>query len=235
MCGGAWATLEKQPVPETTQPRFIAGNRNYSSWSLRAWLCLRRAGLDAAVTVLPMDTPEFEARIEALSPTRRVPVLHLGDECLWDSLAIAETVNERYAAGSLWPEDPALRALGRSMAAEMHSGFAALREALPMNCRAEGRRIATTDAVRRDIARIEALWGSALQRSGSSRWLLGAWSIADAMFAPVVLRFRAYALDLSASTRAYCDTWLADEDLRDWMRGAQAESWVIEHEEVGEP
>jgi glutathione S-transferase len=196
-------------------------------------LCLRRAGLDVAVTVLPMDTPEFEARIGALSPTRRVPVLYIGEECLWDSLAISETVNERFAAGSLWPEDAALRALGRSMAAEMHSGFAALRDDLPMNCRAEGRHVATPASVLRDIARIEALWSDARARSGSSRWLLGSWSIVDAMFAPVVLRFRGYALDLSDDTRAYCNAWLEDDDLREWMRAAQEEPWVIEHEEVG--
>jgi len=221
-------------VPDTPRPVLIAGNRNYSSWSLRAWLCLRRAGLDPVVTVLPMDTPEFERRIGALSPTRRVPVLQLGDECVWDSLAIAETVNERFAGGSLWPRDAVLRALGRSMAAEMHSGFAALREALPMNCRAEGRRIPTPDSVRRDVRRMEDLWREALRCSGSSRWLLGSWSIADAMFAPVVLRFRGYALNLAEDTRAYCANWLEDDDLRAWIDAARAEPWIIGHEEAGD-
>ncbi|MEE4278242.1 MAG: glutathione S-transferase family protein [Halieaceae bacterium] len=214
---------------------LVCGNRNYSSWSLRAWLCLRRAGLDPEVVVLPMDTAEFEAQIGALSPTRRVPVLRVGDRCIWDSLAIAETVNERVAQGRLWPEDPELRALGRCIAAEMHSGFAALREALPMNCRADGRRVALAPEVRRDMDRIEALWLDARQRSGSRGWLLGAWSIADAMYAPVVLRFRAYAVDLSEASRAYCEHWLADAHLREWIEAARAEAWTIPHEEVGEP
>lgn len=182
-----------------------------------------------------MDTPEFETRIADLSPSRRVPVLWVDDECLWDSLAIAETVNERYAAGRLWPADNRLRALGRSLAAEMHSGFAALREALPMNCRATGRRLSVGEPVRRDIARICELWLDARTRSASSTWLLGDWSIADAMYAPVVLRFRAYAVDLPARARAYVDHALTDPDLQAWIAAAEKESWVIEHEEVGTP
>jgi glutathione S-transferase len=214
---------------------LVCGNRNYSSWSLRAWLCLRRAGLDPQLTVLPMDTQEFEARIAGLSPSRRVPALWCGGECVWDSLAIAEFVSEVHAAGRLWPEGTFLRALGRAIAAEMHSGFAALREALPMNCRARGRRVAISRAVRRDIDRIVTIWDDARARSGSDDWLLGSWSIADAMYAPVVLRFRAYEVDLPESARAYCRRWLTDTDLQAWIEAAEQEPWVIEHEEVGEP
>ncbi|MEM9759950.1 MAG: glutathione S-transferase [Pseudomonadota bacterium] len=221
--------------PMAQGPQLICGNRNYSSWSLRAWLCLQRVGLDADVTVLPMDTQEFDDRIAELSPTRRVPVLRLGDLWLWDSLAIAETVSERFAGGRLWPADADLRALGRSAASEMHSGFPALRDALPMNCRAEKRRVDISAAVRGDIERIETLWSELRSRSGSDGWLLGDWSIADAMYAPVVLRFRAYAVELASSTREYCDRWLSDPDLRAWIDLAQRESWTIEHEEVGEP
>lgn len=213
---------------------LVCGNRNYSSWSLRAWLCLRRAGLDPKTTVLPMDTPEFEARIGALSPSRRVPVLWCGDDCFWDSLAIAEWISETFAAGRLWPEDGTLRALGRCIAAEMHSGFGALREEMPMNCRARGRRITISPSARRDIDRIVTVWSEARTRSGSEGWLLGEWSIADAMYAPVVLRFRAYDLELPVSAQAYCRQWLADEYLQAWVEAAQEEPWVIEHEEVGE-
>lgn len=214
---------------------LVCGNRNYSSWSLRAWLCLRRAGYAPAVTVLPMDTPEFEARITGLSPTRRVPVLWIGRECVWDSLAIAETVNERLAAGRLWPEDTALRALGRSMAAEMHSGFRALREALPMNCQAEQRSVAIDEAVTCDIARVCEIWDTARATAQADRWLLGDWSIADAMFAPVVLRFRAYRLPLPESAQQYVTHWLQDPHLAEWIAEAKRESWVIDHEEVGGP
>jgi glutathione S-transferase len=217
------------------QATLVCGNRNYSSWSLRAWLCLRKAGLEPEVIVLPMDTPEFEERIGALSPTRRVPVLRLGDRVIWDSLAIAETVNERIAQGRLWPEDPDLRALGRSIAAEMHSGFSALREALPMNCRAEGRLVQISSELRADIERIEALWREAREASRSDGWLLGSWSIADAMFAPVVVRFRAYDVPLDDDTRAYCRHWLADPHLGEWIEEAGREPWTIAHEEVSEP
>jgi glutathione S-transferase len=213
---------------------LVCGNRNYSSWSLRAWLCLRKAGYAPTVTVLPMDTPEFEAEITGLSPTRRVPVLWIGRECVWDSLAIAETVNERFAAGRLWPEDAALRALGRSMAAEMHSGFGALREALPMNCRAEQRSVTVDEAVISEIARVCELWDTARATAQADRWLLGEWSIADAMFAPVVLRFRAYRLPLPESALQYVSGWLQDADLGEWIAEAQKERWVIDHEEVGE-
>ncbi|WOJ94643.1 glutathione S-transferase family protein [Congregibacter variabilis] len=214
--------------------KLICGNRNYSSWSLRAWLTLRKAGIDPELIVLPMDTPEFEERVAQYSPTRRVPVLWIGDEYVWDSLAIAETVNERYADFALWPVDLKLRALGRAMAAEMHSGFAALRQEMPMNCRARQRRLAVSDGVHRDVHRISELWQAAQQQSGSSTWLLGDFSIADAMFAPVAVRFGAYALDLSVPTKAYVDHWLADADLQAWMSLANKEAWVIEHEEVGE-
>ncbi|WP_439102069.1 glutathione S-transferase family protein [Congregibacter sp.] len=216
-------------------PMLVCGNRNYSSWSLRAWLCLRKAVLDPEVLVLPMDTPEFEARIADYSPTRRVPVLRIDKECIWDSLAIAETVNERFAHARLWPEDSQLRALGRAMAAEMHSGFSSLREALPMNCRARQRDVEVSQSVSNDIRRIEALWEQARRESNSTDWLLGDFSIADAMFAPVALRFRAYDLDLSDATRSYVDHWLRDEDLQQWIALAEQESWVIGHEEVGEP
>ncbi len=213
--------------------RLICGNRNYSSWSLRAWLCLQKAACEADELVLPMDTPEFTQRIGELSPTRRVPVLWIGEEWVWDSLAIAETVNERFAQGRLWPRAPELRALGRSMAAEMHSGFPALREALPMNCRAKDRAVLIDDATRGDIARVCSLWEQALERTGGDSWLLGDWSIVDAMFAPVAIRFRGYALDLPTSARRYVQLWLDDPDLQRWLKLAEAEPWRIEHEEVG--
>ena len=215
--------------------RLVCGNRNYSSWSLRAWLCLRRAGYDPDTVVLPMDTPEFSARIADLSPSRRVPVLWLGDECVWDSLAIAETVNERLAAGRLWPEEARRRAFGRCMAAEMHSSFAALRAELPMNCRARGRTVAISEAAARDIERVCSLWEAARAMAAPGPWLLGAWSIADAMFAPVVLRFRGYQVTLPPVATSYVETWLADADLQAWIDAAQQEPWRIDHEEVGTP
>ena len=219
----------------STEAKLICGNWRYSSWSLRGWLSLRKAGVDPDLVVLPMDTPEFEATIAEYSPTRRVPVLWLDDELVWDSLAIAETMNERFADGRLWPEDPKLRAMGRSMAAEMHSGFAALRNALPMNCRALQREVSVEADVAADITRICELWDLARGASNSEGWLLGSLSLADVMFAPVALRFRAYKLDLPESATQYVQHWLSDADLQHWLSEAAKESWVIEHEEVGEP
>lgn len=215
-------------------PRLICGNRTYSSWSLRGWLSLRKSGVDPDVTVLPMDTPEFYERIATLSPTGRVPVLWLGDEAVWDSLAIAETANERFADGRLWPTDPAQRALARSMAAEMHSGFSALREHLPMNCRAQQRAVEPPSVVDEDVMRICSLWQSAKGLSEStSGWLFSEVSIADIMFAPVAIRFNGYRLNLPESAQLYVEHWLNDADLQQWLQDAALESWVIDHEEVG--
>ncbi|MEM6545341.1 MAG: glutathione S-transferase family protein [Pseudomonadota bacterium] len=212
---------------------LVSGNRNYSSWSLRAWLSLRKAGIDPQVIVVPLDTETFEEQIGALSPTRRVPVLWLNGNCIWDSLAIAETCNEAFASGGLWPADEYLKALGRSMAAEMHSGFSALRNALPMNCRAVNRSVKVDGGVSKDIARVCELWSQARKASDSDRWLLGSLSIVDCMFAPVVLRFRAYELELTQDARDYVACWLEDSDLQDWIARAEDEPWTIEHEEVG--
>lgn len=195
---------------------------------------MRKAGLDPDVVVLPMDTPEFEDRIAQYSPTRRVPVLWIDDEWVWDSLAIAETVNERYADAQMWPTDEGLRAFGRAMAAEMHSGFGALRHALPMNCRARQRSVLVSADVRSDIDRLCELWRQAKAKSGSGTWLLGDFSIVDAMFAPVALRFRAYELELPENAKQYLAHWLADADLQAWIALAEEESWVIHHEEVGD-
>lgn len=213
---------------------LVCGNHNYSSWSLRAWLCLRKAGLEFTTTVLPMDTPEFEARIGELSPTRRVPVLWIDGSPVWDSLAIAETVSDRMPAPGLWPADPALRAFGRAVAAEMHSSFASLRAALPMNCRASGRQVAVSEEVARDVARVCSIWQQGRERAAAGgKWLLGDFSIADAMYAPVALRFHSYCIDLDPVSQDYLEYWLADPDMQAWLALAAAESWVIEHEEVG--
>ncbi|MEO0436104.1 MAG: glutathione S-transferase family protein [Pseudomonadota bacterium] len=212
---------------------LISGNRNYSSWSLRAWLSLRKSGVDPEMIVVPLDTEEYEEQIGTLSPTRRVPVLWLDGKCVWDSLAIAETCNEEFAFGSLWPADKNLRAFGRSMAAEMHSGFSALRNALPMNCRALNRKVAVDASVAAEVARVCELWHQAKQASNSKQWLLGSLSIVDCMFAPVVIRFRAYDLELTEDARDYVAFWLEDADLQNWIALAEEESWTIEHEEVG--
>jgi len=214
--------------------QLVLGNKNYSSWSLRAWLCLRKCNVDFQETLLPLDTPEFKERIGNYSPTGRVPVLLHQGRTVWDSLAICEYANDVFAGGSLWPADVASRALGRCMVAEMHSSFMALRNQMPMNCRALNRHVPMADALRADIDRVCALWNTALTaHSGIGPWLLGNFSIADAMFAPVVMRFRNYGVAVPASIQAYCEHVLADVDMRAWVEAGLRESWIVEADEAG--
>jgi glutathione S-transferase len=212
---------------------LVVGNRNYSSWSLRPWILLRHLGLEFTLRQFHFGTPEFDAEIPKLSPTRLVPVLIHGDLRVWESLAICEYVSE-LAGGRGWPEDPALRAIARSIATEMHAGFHALRAACPMNARATGRRVAMTQPLERDVRRIDAIWSGCRRDHGErGPYLFGAFSAADAMYAPVVLRVRSYGLPLSELATRYLETMLADEFLGDWLEAACLETIVIPEEEVG--
>jgi glutathione S-transferase len=212
---------------------LIMGNRNYSSWSLRPWFLMKHLGLRFVERVLPLDTPDFARDIAALSPTRRVPLLRHGDLAIWDSLAICEYACE--LAGRGWPAERGERAVARAVCAEMHSGFHTLRSQWPMNARALGRRTAPDAAREADIARIEELWADCRRLSGTrGPWLFGNFSVADAMYAPVVLRFRTYGAQLGATATAYMATVLADEHMHDWLAAAEAEPWTIEHSEIGQ-
>ncbi|HET7812634.1 MAG TPA: glutathione S-transferase family protein [Steroidobacteraceae bacterium] len=211
---------------------LVTGNKNYSSWSLRPWFLMKHLGLDFAERVIPLDTPDFARDIAALSPTRRVPLLRHGDLAIWDSLAICEYACE--LAGRGWPVDRAARAVARSACAEMHSGFATLRTQWPMNARALGRRTAPDAAREAEIARIQELWTECRRRFGArGPWLFGEFSVADAMYAPVVLRFRTYGARLDEMSSAYVANVLADAHMRAWLAGAEAEPWTIEHSEIG--
>jgi glutathione S-transferase len=212
---------------------LVVGSRNYSSWSLRPWLLLKHLGLPFSERQFLLDTPEFEAEIPALSPTRRVPVLIHGELRIWESLAICEYVSE-LAGGRGWPADAARRAEARAVASEMHAGFEALRAACPMNARATGRRVPMTPPVERDLKRIDAIWSGCRRDHGDlGPFLFGGFSVADAMYAPVVLRVRCYGLPLSELARRYQDTMLSDAHLCDWIEASARESQVIPYEEVG--
>jgi glutathione S-transferase len=203
---------------------LVIGDRQLSSWSLRPWLALRHLGLPCSELVLPLDTPRFHAEIDRWSPSGRVPVLLHGAVRVWDSLAICEYANE-LAHGAGWPADPAARALARSVSAEMHAGFAALRTLWPMQAASRGLVVPLDSAARADVARIEAIWSECRARYGSDGpWLFGAnYSIADAMYAPVVLRFASYGATLSPTGTDYVLQVLADTHLREWIRGAGEE------------
>ena len=208
------------------------GNKNYSSWSLRPWILMKHVGLTFSERVLPLDTPEFSRDIAAVSPTRRVPVLQHGRFLVWDSLAICEYASE--VAGRGWPRPREARAMARAVCAEMHSGFSILRSQWPMNARATGRRTAPNPERSADIARVESLWSECRTRFGADGpWLFGEYSVADAMYAPVVLRLRTYGANVRESTAAYMATVLDDAHMRDWLAAAAAESWTIEASEIG--
>ncbi len=207
---------------------LYVGNRNYSSWSIRGSLLVRQSGLPCDEIVIPLDTDEFHARIGALSPSRRVPVLHAEGAVVWDTLAIAEFLHEQRPAAGLWPSDALARAHARSVSAEMHSGFQELRSRMPMDMR--GRHsVPRTRELDSDIARIDALWTQCRDAYGrGGKFLFGAWSAADAMYAPVVSRFRTYGVEPSPVAAEYAAAvwqWPAFASL---AAEAAAEPWSLE-------
>lgn len=212
---------------------LVIGTRNYSSWSLRPWLLLRHLGLSFTERLFELDSEEFASELPKLSPSGRVPVLIHGDLRIWESLAICEYASE-LAGGAGWPAGAAERAAARAIAAEMHSGFEALRAACPMNARATGRRVAVTPPLARNLRRIDAIWSGCRRDHGErGPYLFGPFCAADAMFAPVVLRLRTYGLPLSGLAAVYRDNMLADAHLQEWIRAAELETTVLPQEEAG--
>ena len=207
---------------------LYVGNRNYSSWSLRGALLVRQSGIQCKEVVIPLDTDETAAQIAAVSPSGRVPVLHFDGLVVWDSLAIAEFLHERQPAAGLWPHDVAARALARSVSAEMHSSFVAVRQQMPMDIRSK-HKVPSTDEVRDDVARIDALWNLCRETHGrGGDYLFGAWCAADAMFAPVVSRFRTYGVELSPVARRYADAVWQWPALKSLVAEAAAEPWTLD-------
>lgn len=202
------------------------GNKNYSSWSMRPWVLMRAAGIPFEERRIPLYQADSRARLQAASPTGRVPCLDTADGPVWDSLAIMEWLNETFPAAGLLPAAPRSRALARCVAAEMHSGFFVLRSALPMNIRRDRALPDRPPGLDGELARIEAIFGENAGRHGG-RYLFGAFSMADAMFAPVVMRLRSYRVPVSGATRAYMDTLLATPAIRAWMEEAGRETEVI--------
>ena len=202
---------------------LVIGNKNYSSWSLRPWLAMKVAGIPFAEHRIPLYGPGSKDQILVYSPAGKVPCLVDGDLRVWDSLSICEYLAEKHPG--LWPQDPAARALARSVSAEMHSGFANLRAKMSMNIRKRYPGLGRTPESLADVARIVSLWSDCRARYGKGgRFLFGAFSIADAMYAPVVLRFRTYEVELPADCRAYSDAVLALPAMQDWIAAAMAET-----------
>lgn len=212
--------------------KLIIGNKAYSSWSLRGWLAAKQSGLPFEELVVPLYDADWDKRREGdeFAPAAgKVPILWDGDIVVWDSLAIVEYLNEASGGDKFWPEDKGARAMARSMAAEMHSGFAALRREHSMNIRQIYPGSEPSEAVKADIARIMELWAQARARfGGSGDFLFGAFGAADIMFAPVVTRFITYSLPIARFAQPYMMAIINHPFMQEWIGGAQAEDWVIE-------
>jgi glutathione S-transferase len=206
--------------------KLILGNKATSTWSLRAWLVCRAAGLTPQEETIRLRRPETAAEIRARVPSGKVPALVDGDLMIWDSLAIAEYLAERVPEAGLWPDDPAARAVARAGVAEMHAGFASLRRTMPMDLQADHPGEGMTAETAGDIARIVAIWDDARQRfGGEGPFLFGArFTIADAVWTPVASRFATYAVALPAPAAAYRDTLMDHVWMREWRTAAAAEA-----------
>jgi glutathione S-transferase len=207
-----------------TRPRLVIGNKNYSSWSMRAWMLLRALEIDFDEVQLKFHTAEWDREIGGLSPSGLVPVLWLDGEPVWDTLAIAETVAERWPDRQAWPRDARARAAARSICAEMHSRFHALRQAMPMNIRGSYPGRGMGPEVAKDIDRIVASWTMCRERFGEGGALLfGAFTAADAFYAPVATRFVTYGVHLPDVARRYVDAVLALPAVQEWSASGRAE------------
>ena len=215
---------------------LVIGNKTYSSWSLRPWLLLKHAGLDFNELRIPFHSDQWKREIHRHSPSGKVPVLKDGGLRLWDTRAICEYVTERLMAGRGWPQDAESKAVARSVSAEMHSGFPNLRQSLPMNCRRRFPGYPIPDDAAIDIARVLEIWRMCrLTYGDSGPWLFGEFSIADAMFAPVALRFHGYDVSLSGPDNGYVNTVLQDAAVGEWIRAAAEETEIVSEEEIDRP
>ena len=210
---------------------LYVGNKNYSSWSFRPWIAMEAAGVPFKDVVIPFDFAAGNPEFRKISPTGRVPVLHHGEVRVWESLAIIEYVAELFPEAGIWPKDRAARAEARAISMEMLSGFRALRGACPMNIRRTPGEIDLPEGVSDDVARIEAIWKAALARSGGP-FLFGAFSAADAMYAPVVNRFEIYRLTKDETVLAYMARVKAHPAWQKWQAAALAEPWIVPEDEA---
>ena len=204
---------------------LVIGNKNYSSWSLRPWLLLRQADIPFEAVRIPLYVPGSTEALATWSPSGKVPALHDGDLRVWDSLAICEYLNERFPDKQLWPADAAARAVARAVSAEMHAGFSALREHMSMNIRVRRPGQGRTPECLADVERILAIWTECRARFGAGGdFLFGRFGIADAMYAPVVLRFQTYGVALEGAARDYAAAVLALPALQEWVADGVAET-----------
>lgn len=215
---------------------LVIANKNYSSWSLRPWIALKVAGIPFEEVVVPLREPGSRERMLGYSPAGKVPVLVDDGVPVWESLAILEHLAEKFPAAALWPREAAARALARSVAAEMHGGFMALRRHCPMNIWRPVKKRDLPEDVRADARRIDALWTDCRARFGAGgEFLFGGFGAADAMYAPIVSRFHTYAVEVGPAARDYMAAVMALPAWREWTAAAVAEPWVLPEDEVDWP
>lgn len=210
---------------------FIA-NKNYSSWSFRPWIAMKAKAIAFDEVLTPFDDDAGNPRFAEFSPTKKVPVLRHDGLAIWETLAIMEYLADLFPELHFWPQARQERGLARSAACEMATGFPALRAACPMNMRRAPAAIAMNDGIRADVARIEALWSSFLERSGGPFLCGRSFSALDAMYAPVVNRFEVYALSANTEALSYMETIKALPAWKEWEEAARAEPWIVPADEV---
>ena len=205
--------------------KLVIGDKNYSSWSMRPWVMMKHAGIPFDEVLVPLREPDTQARIREYAPSGKVPCLVTDDgQSIWETLAILETLAERYPQHEIWPRDAAARAHARAISSEMHAGFAQLRENMSMNVRAQRAGKGATPGTLADIARIDSIWSECLARYGGPFLFGQAFCAADAMYAPVVSRFITYAPALSDAARGYVERVSAVPAVREWFDAARSET-----------
>jgi glutathione S-transferase len=213
--------------------KLVIGNKNYSTWSLRPWLLLSALNLDFEEIQVSLLQDGLKERLGKYSASCKVPVLIDGDLSVWDSLAICEYVSEKYLNGRGWPEDIKQRAEARAIVSEMHSGFNALRNEMPMNISAT-RQLELSQAAQTDISRIDSIWSQYTEKNAEiGPWLFGEFSIADCFFAPVASRFATYRTPLSAVAQKYADLLLSHRSFVQWIEAAKTETEIVPEDEAG--
>jgi len=212
-------------------PVLYIGNKNYSSWSFRPWIGMRVAGIAFQEILVPFDMAAGNPAFKAFSPTGKVPVLVDDGLTVWESLAILDHVARTHPQSGLWPDDGTFRSKAMAMSAEMMSSFQALRSACPMNMRRVRQPIETTPAILADVARIQTLWSECLAESGGP-FLFGGFSVADAMFAPVVNRLDVYAFETGPAVAAYMAAMKALPAWAEWEAAGRAEPWIVDEDEA---
>lgn len=216
----------------TSQLKLVIANKNYSSWSMRPWVVMKAFDIPFQEIAIHLDRADTSEQIARYSPAGRVPVLIDEEAAIWDSLAICEYLAECYPDKALWPDNRRARAMARSICSEMHAGFAALRSELPMNIRGQYLQREFSAMAQAEMRRIRTIWGSCLATSGYEQFLFGEFSIADAYFAPVVMRFRTYTIELDAPLQAYAERVAQHAAVQQWVREARAETERIAKYEV---